>query len=366
MRFLGASLLLAMAVVLTGADSRVQELQADLDEIVGEFVERNSIPGLAVGVVKEGEVVYTGGFGLADPKTGRKVTADSLFHLASVSKTFTATAIMQLAEKGNLDLDAPVVTYLPYFQLDDERAREITIRQMLSHTSGMPDVQDYGWEKPEADEGALERYVKSLADRKLILPPGKMFAYSNMAYEVLGDVVSKVSGMTFEAYVRKYILEPLEMKSSTLLKEETDEGLRTTPHVGRAEAVVSDVYPYHRAHAPSSTMHSSAKEMCNWILANAQRGKFQDRRILKQETVDQMWTPGVPIGPRRTIGLCWMLGESPYGPTRFHTGRDVGFRSFLTILPEHQGGLVILTNYSEVRFRDLADEIMDLAFDGAE
>src|SRR5205085_10165413 len=107
------------------------------------------------------------------------VTPETLFHLASVTKTFVATAILQLAERGRLDIDAPVVTYLSYFRLHDERYQDITIAQMLSHTSGMPDTEEYGWDRPEYDDGALERYVRSLGALSLIAAPGEKYAYSN-------------------------------------------------------------------------------------------------------------------------------------------------------------------------------------------
>ena len=115
--------------------------------------------------------------------------------------------------------------------MKDERYKTITIRQMLSHVSGMPDVEDYEWDKPQYDECALERYVRSLTDLSLIAAPGTKFRYSNMAYEILGDVIAKVSGESFEDYVKHHILEPLEMKISTLLVKQADPQLLTSPHV---------------------------------------------------------------------------------------------------------------------------------------
>jgi CubicO group peptidase (beta-lactamase class C family) len=130
---------------------------------------------------------------------------------------FVATAIMQLVEHGKLDLDDPVIKFVPYFRLKDLRYKEITVRQMVTHTSGMPDVMNYYWDKPEYDDGALERYVRSLGDKTLRWAPGKEFRYSNMAFEVLGDLVAKISGKSFDDYVAENILKPVGMKSSTLL-----------------------------------------------------------------------------------------------------------------------------------------------------
>ena len=144
------------------------QIVEDLGQIV---TERFGVAGLAIGIVRGGQV-YARGFGVKNIETQEPVTASSLFHLASVSKTFVATAVMQLAEQGKLELDSPLHAYLPDFRLDDERFRHITIRQMLNHTSGMPDTDDYGWDRPEYDELALERYMHSLASEKLIGAPG--------------------------------------------------------------------------------------------------------------------------------------------------------------------------------------------------
>ena len=207
-------------------------LEAKLQPFVQHVVESFGLAGLASGIVKSGELVYTQGFGVRSLETREPVTPRSLFHMASVSKPFVATAIVQLVEQGKLALDAPVATYLPYFRLKDPRSKEITVRQMLSHTSGMPDASDYHWYAPEDDEEALERYVRSLAGEELIAAPGEKYAYSNIAFEVLGDVIAKVAGQPFEAYVKAHILDPLEMHDSTFLRREVSPDLATTPHFG--------------------------------------------------------------------------------------------------------------------------------------
>ena len=144
----------------------------------------------------------------------------------------------------------------------------------------MPDVMDYHWDQPEYDDQALERYVRSLADQEMLFIPGDEFSYSNMAYEVMGDVIAKVSGISFEEYMQENILTPLEMENSTFLKQEVPSELETTPHYGSGSPSI--VYPYHRAHAPSSTLHSNVLEMSNWAIANMNRGTFKDRQILKE------------------------------------------------------------------------------------
>jgi CubicO group peptidase (beta-lactamase class C family) len=213
------------------AQDAQDRFKTELQPIIEQVMKERSIPGFAIAVVQNQKVVYAAGFGLRNLQNKNdKITPQSLFHMASITKPFVATSVMQLVEKGKVDPDAPVVKYLPYFRLNDERYAKITVRQMLSHLSGMPDVRDYEWDKPQYDDGALERYVRSLTNQSLIAAPGANFRYSNMAYEVLGDLIAKVSGMSFEDYVRKNILEPLGMKSSTLLVKQADPALLWIDH----------------------------------------------------------------------------------------------------------------------------------------
>jgi hypothetical protein len=154
-----------------------------IEEVVSTF----HLPGLAIGVVARGQIVYARAFGFENVETKEPVTLETMFHMASIPKPFVATAIMQLVERGKIDLEETVVTYLPYFRLEGGPYDSITIGHMLTHVSGMPDVKDYQWDKPVYDEDALETYVRSIASEKMLSSPGDKYAYSNMAYECLGE-----------------------------------------------------------------------------------------------------------------------------------------------------------------------------------
>jgi CubicO group peptidase (beta-lactamase class C family) len=279
----------------------------------------------------------------------RPVTAETLFHMASVTKPFVATSVMQLAERGRVDLDAPITRYLPYFQLKDPRYRAITVRLMLTHTSGMPDVEDYLWDKPEFDDGALERYVRSLRDKVLLSEPGRKFAYSNMAYEVLGDLVAKVSGMSLEDYVNKNILKPAGMTSSTLMFNEAAPARLAAGHtLGKDGAVIPVAhYPYNRSHTPSSNLHSSATDMVRWMLVNLNRGELDGRRILKDSTYDLMWEPTEASRDVRTgnsVGISWFLSSHHAQQVVRHSGSDDGFLTAVVMLPARKTGVAVLVN----------------------
>lgn len=323
-----------------------RHLRTELEPRIKQAISSGQLPGFAIGVVKNGKLVYARGFGVAKIRTDAPVTPASLFHMASVTKTFVATSVMQLVEQEKIDLDAPVTKYLPYFKMDDERYRDIKIRQMLSHTSGIPDVIDYHWDKPEYDAAALERFTRSIADQKLVFAPGEKFAYSNTAYEILGDVIAKVSGQSFEDYVQQHILRPLGMKSSTLLLREADPKLLTTPHINEnGKPVVSKIFPYNRAHAPSSTLYSNIEDMSRWAMANLNHGELDGARILKRETAEQMWQPVVNAFNIKE-GISWFIGDVQGHRLVLHDGGDVGFRSRLILAPEDSVAVIAMSNYA--------------------
>jgi len=345
---------------------QTRQIDAEIDTYLVEQVEAADIPGLAVAVVKNGSVIFSRAYGVRELGKEEKLTSEHVFHFASVSKPFVATAIVQLAERGKLELSDPVVKHLRYFHLGDERYREITIQQMLNHTAGMPDVEDYEWEEPQFDDEAAERYVRSLASERLLWAPGSGWAYSNMAFDTLGDLIAKVSGVSFEEYVRVSILEPIGMKNSSFIYPEIDESFRTTGHVGNP-AIVSDIYPYNRRHAPSSTLNSSVAEMTRWMLVNLNRGELDGRRILSAESHDLLWTPTTekpadtfPLPNALQMGLSWGLGEHAGHRTVFHGGRDTGFRSYVLLLPDDGIGIVLASNWEQINIRALARNILDL------
>lgn len=344
------ALILISAILCLPAHICAQEannrFKQQLEPMIEQALKQGNVPGFAIAIVQNQQVVYAAGFGVKNlTNKNEKITPQSLFHMASVTKPFVATSIMQLWEQGKIDLESPLIKYLPYFRMKDERYKAITIRQMLSHVSGMPDVEDYEWEKPQYDDGALERYVRSLANLSLIAAPGTTFRYSNMAYEILGDVIAKVSGESFEDYVKHHILEPLDMKSSTLLIKKADPKLLTSPHVldESYEPTVSRVFPYNRMHSPSSTLYSNVLDMSRWAIANMNRGELDGKRILKASTYDFMWKPAGDNW--RNIGISWFLGARREYRTISHNGGDTGFRSNLVMIPDKGVAVIMMSNY---------------------
>jgi CubicO group peptidase (beta-lactamase class C family) len=338
-------------------DKNFQEIETFLQSLI----DTAGIPGIAIAITQGQDIVYTKGFGVTNVNTKEILESRHIFHIASISKTFTATAVMQLYEKGKIDINKPLVAYLPYFKLKDDRYKIITIKQMLNHTSGMPDVDDYEWEKAISDEGAAERYTRSLSDSMLISEPGTEYHYSNIAFDIMADLIAKVSGLPFEKYVKENILLPLEMNESSFYYPEIKTTLRTSPHEGNPPRV-GPVYPYNRMHAPSSTLNSNVLEMSHWAIANMNEGRYKANQVLSPSTHSIMLTATFTISKERnaSVGLSWFM-YSYKGMTNYeHGGSDDGYKSLLTLIPGKKIGIIILSNIESIRMYDARNKIRDI------
>jgi CubicO group peptidase (beta-lactamase class C family) len=330
-----------------------------IESYLKKAVKRQKIPGLTLAATKNDTIIYTGAFGFANIETKVPMKTNYNFHWASVSKTFVATAILQLVEQGKIKLDEKLITYVPYFKQKDEYYKDITIKQMLNHTSGIGDVADYEWDKPQNDGGAPERYVRSLENDTMLFEPGKGWKYSNTAFEILGVVITRVSGMPFELYVKKNILDPLEMKHTSFIYPEIPDSVRVSGHVG-AKPTVSKIYPYNKIHAPSSTLNSNVLEMTHYAMANLHRGKYKNIRILKDSTYNLLWTKSVNLKDEYAIGMTWYLWVHKGLKTVSHSGGDTGFRSFLLLVPEKNISVMVACNYELNGIWEIAYDVLNL------
>jgi CubicO group peptidase (beta-lactamase class C family) len=205
--------------------------------------------------------------------------------------------------------------------------------------------------------------MHSLGKEKLIAGPGETFAYSNIAYEVLGLLVARISGQSFEDYIQQHILLPLDMNSSTFLKTQVSSEHATAPHIVLPPTVVSPEYPYHRAHAPSSTLHSSAEELCSWALMNLNRGEFRGRRILQAKSFEELWYSYQQTGPSyptEFAGLSWFIDTYKGQRTIRHDGVDIGFQSDLILLPDLSLAVIVLANTIPAPVKVVTHAVVDL------
>ena len=366
-------------VVDVGSGHHGAAVDESLWPLVEAFTDSHEVAGLAIAVVREEEVVARG-FGVRDLRTGEPVTPETMFHLASVSKPFVATAIVTLASdrapRGRvLDLDAPITEWMPEFTLADGRAGEVTARGLLSHTSGLPDVSEYGWHDPQLGDDALSEFARSLSGWRLQSEPGSRFSYSNAGFELLGLLLSRVMGTTFEDAVRQLVLVPLGMRDSTFLRSEVPGTLAASPHVGMPLSVSEGAYPYTRRHAPSSSLHSSVGELVHWMVAHfdpaaASVGAGAGRWArLDAGLRDLMWRPVVQVGRppwEEAAALGWAVGSYRGHRVVSHSGMDPGFGSKLVLVPEQRAGVVVLANSNTVPTSAIAKATLDVVLFGGD
>ncbi|MFY0603235.1 MAG: serine hydrolase [Flavobacteriaceae bacterium] len=302
-------------------------------------------PGIAFGLIKNDTIIYSDAHGVASLNSKKPLTSKSVFHMASVSKPFVATAIIQLIEKGKISLDGKLIDYLPYFTMADNRYKNITIKHMLTHTSGIPNTSEYEWDKPQFDDGAIERYARSHRDLTLDFAPGDNVNYSNPAFDILCDVIAKVSGIPFEAYMSENIFEPIGMKNSTFFKPDVSLDLATMGHIygDSLQTVVSNIYPYNRRHAGSSTLHSNVEDMLLWANLYLNKGTINGKEIFSEASYNLLTTIQTKDGQDK-VCLSWFPGKLNGSPIYYHEGQDIGFNTFFGFIPEKKSAVVLMTN----------------------
>lgn len=322
------------------------EEKTAVEALITRQMEGFDVPGMAVGIIKNGEVVYAGAHGVRALDTRTPLSTTSLFHMASVSKPFVATAVVQLVEKGKIDLDERLTHYLPYFTMADERYKDISIRHMLNHSSGIPDEDDYEWDKPQYDDGAAERYASSFGNVQLDFTPGEGYSYSNPAFDILAAVIAKVSGESFEDYVKTNILDPVGMVNSTFYQPDVPEELATKPHVlgNDLQREVSKIYPYNRRHAPSSTLHSNVEDMLRWARVNLNKGEIDGNRIYEETSYELLTQPQTKINENAQVCLSWFRSDFNSTIKFSHSGGDTGYSTYFAFIPENQSAIAVMVN----------------------
>lgn len=332
------------------------ETTTAVDGIVETAMADNGVPGMAMCIVKDGEVAYSQGFGVAEVGSDHLVTPETVFEMQSVSKSMTAMAIMQLVEQGLVDLDAPVTDYLPDFVMADPRFADITVRMLLSHTSGLPGSP---WTfELKTGSSPLEQAVGSLADQELVASPGEQWIYTPKGYTLLGEMIAQLSGDPFEAYMQHNILEPLGMVNSTFNPSEVDREQLAPPHITDADGntVVLNA-PHDPRLAPAKTLHSTCTDMARWASAMLNGGELDGVRILQPSSIDAMWTGesptpylgylGEPYGPiLAEYGLGWYVGDIDGHRTTGHAGGVDGYNTQLQIAPDDGFAVIAMSNWN--------------------
>ncbi|HEX5167844.1 MAG TPA: serine hydrolase domain-containing protein [Cyclobacteriaceae bacterium] len=318
-----------------------------IDDYIQKQMEAYKIPGASVGIIQGNRKVYLKGYGTAD-NTGRKVTPQTPFLLASVTKSFTALCIMQLVEEGKINLDESVQKYIPWFHTADTGASsQITVRHLLNQTSGFSTLDgNKPFSNTDMRNSSLETYVRSLTNVKLIAAPGQKFEYSNINYGILGLIIQKISEQSYESYVQNKILAPLDMQHSFTSQKDARANNAAIGHYPFFGFPVVDDKTLPAAAASWSGIYSSAEDMTHYLIAQINGGRYGNYSILSANGINEMHKPAAKANAVKDYAMGWFVG--PYydiiDTAIRHDGEGPAFHSFALLVPGKHFGVVWLMN----------------------
>ena len=372
-RFLALVLLAALAAPFAAAQTA--PVPQDLDTFAARVLKEFEVPGLAVAIVKDGKVVLAKGYGVRKLGEAAPVDENTLFGIASNTKAFTAAALAMLVDEGKISWDDPVTKHLTSFQLYDPYVtREMTIRDLLTHRSGLGlGAGDLLW-WPPTDYSREEiirrfRYVRPATSFR------SRYAYDNVLYMIAGQIVAAVSGKSWDDFIKDRIFTPLGMTTSnTTVAALLNSRDSATPHA-KVEGRLKTIAPQPLENVgPAGSINSSVAEMSRWLIAQLNRGQIgEGRRLFSERQSREMWSAQTitPLGDPpphlaalkanfSAYGLGWGLTEYRGFKSVSHTGGLMGYVSRVTLVPDLNLGVVVLTNQqSGGAFQSLTYRILD-------
>ena len=362
---------------LTSIDQ--SELRDWIEHVAPKYMQDGKMPGFSVAVVREGETLYSQGFGARDPRKNLPATPDTLYGIGSITKSFVAIGVMQLAEQGRLSLDDPVREHIPFKV--GLPGNPIRIRHLLTHSLGLPSLAtssialyrgvgaDTGIPWGSADD--FYRLVNGAQD-ELVAPPGERFFYHNAAWRMLGHVIQEKSGMPFHRYIKEKILEPLGMKRSTL---NTDEFYadpdHIVPHWKKPDGTVEPSrFPYPNLDdnpgfsfiAAAGGIASSVNEMAKYLNAQIEKGAYAGGRLASAESFEEMQRLHIhrPDGYYGEYGYGYGLGITPdfHGHKMVsHGGSILVSTAYMAFLPDAKMGAIMMGNSASLPYEDIAEGV---------
>jgi CubicO group peptidase (beta-lactamase class C family) len=324
----------------------------DIDAYIREAMAEWKIPGLAIAVVKDGEVILSKGYGYRDADEELPVTPRTLFAIGSITKSFTVTLLGMIEDEGKVDWDEPVRSYLPDFELSDEVATEyMTPRDLVTHRSGLPrhDVLWYG--SPLTRRELYERLRHIEPNREF----REVFQYQNLMYMTAGYLAGQIAGRNWEALVAERIFEPLDMSRSNFSVEDSQKDDDFAyPHTEIDDVLKQIDFRNIDEIGPAGSINSSVEEMIRYVQLHMNKGKLGEEQLLSSNNAEQMQMPQMAM--RGTIQYD-ELGHTSYGMGFFvtsyrgrklvhHGGGIDGFISLLSFMPSENVGMIVLTNKS--------------------
>lgn len=360
---------------LSAGPNRAERARAALEGIDAEIeraMEGLNCPGLGVGVVVDGEIVYAKGFGKRDIAKDATVTEDTQFCIGSITKSFTTLTLATLVDEGKIEWDKPVVTYLPDFRLyTDELTRSVTVRDLVTHRTGIP-RHDMSWiNNKDTSRQELFRRLAYFEPNKALR---EVFQYNNLMFVAAGEIIERQTGKTWEEAVRERVFAPLgferagfdyaTMTASGDYAEGAAEDMKT-------QTLEASPYLELPIIGPAGSIAASAEEMCRYAMLFLGEGEFGGKRVVSAGQVTELFTPvmvagGLPPGPEfapESYGLGWFVTGYRGHLEVVHGGNTEGFSAHLTLFPDDEAGIIVMANKATTGVpqqvtRTIADRIL--------
>ncbi len=356
--------------------AQVQQVitSAQIDSVVELTLKTFDVPGIAVAVVKDGQIVHAKGYGMRSLKTKERVTENTLFGIASNSKAFTAAALGILQDEGKLTYDSKVRDFIPEFKMYDPYVTEsFTIRDLLTHRSGLGlgagDLMFW----PDSSNFSKKDIIHNLQFLKPVSSFRTKYDYDNLLYMVAGEVVARASGMLWEEFIQKRILTPLQMTQTApsfkLLKNKSNVIDPHAPVNGKVQVIRRD---WNETVNAAGGIYSNVVDMSKWIIMQMNGGKYGDnlsQKIISEDVQSEFWTPQTIIPYKgknvynthyASYGLGWFLSDVKGYKQATHTGGLAGIVTQVTLIPDIKLGIIVFTNQqSGAAFNAITSTIKD-------
>jgi len=348
-------IIIVLLTISFNAIANEMDSQVELTTSLEKIRLTNDIPAMAVAIISSGEVIYSKGFGFLDEMKNKPTTSQSLFRIASISKLFTAQAIMQLVEQEKIKLDDNIGKYLPVFEKN-----KITIKQLLTHSSGLHDtVKPLGFDVRRSEKAYLDSVMQSQPQTN----EDKTFDYSDTGFNVLGSVITAVTGVKYEKYIYNNILQPSGMQESNYFNGTNAFFADASPTYQGKLISKPEQRPYDVTFNPSEGLVANVHDLSRWLkltLAN-------HPSLLKKQSYQQMLIPQVKTSWGEIyMGLGWQVYKKDSENIARHPGSIRGYKSLILTYPESKNALILLTNSSDTPRWEIAKSITKILKENAE
>ena len=372
--FLMLAVSVAVSVAVSAQTSRAETPLKDhplvrsniklLEAWVESRMAYQGIPGMAIAIVHDQDLLYLRGFGQADVDARRATTPDTLYRIASHSKLFTGIGIMQLRDAGKLSLDDPLSKHLDWFELKgvDPNAPPVTIRQLLTHSSGIPREGGTKLHWSSYDFPTREAIIEHLSSQEVLFPAATRWKYSNLAFILLGEVIRDVSGMSYADYVESRILQPLGMSDSGVTLESIDRSQLAVGYGRRLPDGTRESFPAHdvRGLTAAGGLSSSVRDMARFVSWQFRLRDADEPEVLKPSTLREMqrihWIdPEWKMG----FGLPFIIRKTPARTLVGHSGGLPGFLTETNVSTEEKLGVIVFSNSLDAQHEAVTDRAFD-------